>query len=58
VHTHTCFILEVILIFQLVLELGTLSLDLILECYVFLLLFIMSQSLNIVPTFDGTNYVY
>jgi hypothetical protein len=31
VHTHTCFILEVILIFQLVSELGTLCLDSILS---------------------------
>jgi hypothetical protein len=59
VHTRTCFILEVILIFQLVLEPGTLCLDLILECFFFFLLqFIMYQSLNIVPAFNGTNYGY
>jgi hypothetical protein len=46
-------------IFHLVSELGTLCLDSILECYSFLLLFDkMSQSLNIFPAFDGTNYGY
>jgi hypothetical protein len=51
--------LEVILIFQLVSELGKLCLDSILECYSFRLLFDkMSQSLNTVPAFDGTNFGY
>jgi hypothetical protein len=53
-HTHTCFILEVILIFHLVSELGTLCLDLILECYFFFL----TSCLNTVTVFDGTNYGY
>jgi hypothetical protein len=56
-HTHL-FYIRSHFIFQLVSELGTLCLDLILECYFFLLLFIMSQSLNTVPPFNGTNYGY
>jgi hypothetical protein len=42
----------------LVSELGTLCLDLFLECLSFLLIFYhaMSQILMIVPAFDGTNY--
>jgi hypothetical protein len=42
----------------LVSEPGTLCLDLILECYFFSLQFKISQSLNNVPAFDGTNYGY
>jgi RNA-binding protein YhbY len=56
-HTHL-FILEVNLIFQLVSELGTLCLDPILKCYFLLLFYKMSQSLNIVTAFDGTDYGY
>jgi hypothetical protein len=47
--------------FQLVSELGTLWLDLFLECNPFdfySFFFVMSQNLNIVPAFDGTNYGY
>jgi hypothetical protein len=60
VHTHTCFVLEVISIFQLVSELGTLCLDSILECYFFFLLLSMkmSQTLNTICAFDDTNYGY
>jgi hypothetical protein len=52
--------LEVIFIFQLVSELGTLWEDLFLECLSFWLLFIlvMSQNLMTIPTFDGTSYGY
>jgi hypothetical protein len=56
-HTHL-FILEVILIFQLVSELGTLCLDSILECLFLLLFDKMSQNLNTILVFDGTNYGY
>jgi hypothetical protein len=52
------FILEVILIFQLVSELGTLCLDSILECLFLLLFDKMSQNLNTILVFDGTNYGY
>jgi hypothetical protein len=41
----------------LVSELGTLCVDYILECYLFDF-YIMSQTLNSVPAFDGTNYGY
>jgi hypothetical protein len=44
----------------LVLELGTLSLDLFLECnpFDFYFIVVMSQKLNYVPAFDGVNYGY
>jgi hypothetical protein len=58
-HTHLFYIRSHLKFFQLVPELGTLCLDSILECYFFLLLSDkMSQNLNTVPAFDGTNYDY
>jgi hypothetical protein len=58
---HTFVYIRSHLNFQLISKLGTLCLDSILECYSFLFDFYfdtMSQSLNIVPAFDGTNYGY
>jgi hypothetical protein len=56
--THLLFIYEVNFNFQLVSELGTICVDLILECYFFFDFYIMSQTLNSVPACDGTNYGY
>jgi hypothetical protein len=58
--TYT-WLLEVNIYFQLVSELGTLYFRLFLECNLLtsiLFIFIMSQNLNSVPPFDGTNYGY
>jgi hypothetical protein len=58
--SHTYTLIIGLFNFQLVSELGTICLDLFLECYPFDLYFFfnMSQNLMTFPVFDGTNYGY
>jgi hypothetical protein len=59
--THTWFKLEVNKLFSIRIKAWyTLFLDLFLECILLtsVFLIIMSQNLNSVPSFDGTNYGY
>jgi hypothetical protein len=57
VHTHMVK-LEVIYLSIGIRAWCTLWLDLFLECNPLTSFFFMSQNLNIVPAFDGTNYGY